>query len=128
MILAAIRQHRSSRDHLQGAYLRQVRQDVVLDAIGKKSVFRVAAEISEGQDGDRFLEVPLRNARKNEVTDDRRNKHANDGEGEDVAASPRQCGGTRGSRVNFRGPVNPFGSDIERPTEDEGNGKASEHQ
>src|SRR3954447_5052110 len=62
MSLSPIRQHRGSRDHLQGAYLRQVRQDVVLDAVGKKSVFRVAAEICEGQNGDGLLEVPLRNA------------------------------------------------------------------
>ena len=70
MLLPAILHDGSSRYHFQIADLRQIRQHVVLNAIGKVSIGFVVAEIFKGQDRDRFLDLPRGNLRQEKKTGD----------------------------------------------------------
>src|SRR5438067_12937805 len=51
--------HTRPADHFQIGHFREVTQDLVLHAIGEKSVLFVVTEILERQDGDRFLRRTL---------------------------------------------------------------------
>ena len=59
---AGITHHRSPRDDLQTANLRQVSENFVLNAAREKSVFLVRAEILKWKDSNRPVEVASANA------------------------------------------------------------------
>ena len=54
-LFAAISHDRGARDHLQVADLREVRQNVILDAIGEIGVLRFAAKVFKRQNRDRLF-------------------------------------------------------------------------
>ena len=70
--ISPVAHDRGTRDHLQIANLGQICQDVVLDAVRKKSVFLTGAQVHKGQHGDRFLNARCRESREEKESSHRR--------------------------------------------------------
>ncbi len=60
---AAVLHHRGARDHLQVADLGQLREQVVVDAVGEEQVVFVVAAVGEGQHGDGVARVKVSSVR-----------------------------------------------------------------
>ena len=121
--------HTGVANHLQIRDLREVGQDLVLNAIGKVGVVLVFAQAGERQDGDGFLIARPRCSVSSRVATEEeqpcRDRGANN---DDVNPSP--IGQPRRSRhgVGFCRAFDAFGSDLKRPGENERKGKANDNQ
>ena len=107
----AIWGHRGARDHFQVADLREVCENVVLDAVGEVGVLLVVAAVFEGQDSDRFVHLARGSAREQEK--------AGRGGDDDPDADKRHdvTPSTRGRRRAGRR-ANSFRSNFQRPRQD----------
>ena len=117
--LSAIGQDRGPRDHLQIADLGEVGQDVILNPIGEIGIRGVGAEIREGQNRDRFFQLPGSGAGKDEIPHQRRNDQTSDGQRNNVSAPAGEGGWTNILRSRLRCDLDPIRTDVEGPRQDE---------
>ena len=115
-------------DDSQIGDLRQIRQDLILNAIGKISVVFVVAQAIERQDGDRFLNTRRRCPGSRGVTTEEKQGQRDDG-ADDNNVNPgafRRPGGPRHG-IGIFGALEPFGCDLKCPRENERNRKTDDN-
>ena len=114
VLLSAIRHHRGARDNFQVGDAGEVRQDIVLNAVGEVGVLRVGAKIIERQHRDRFVELPGGRAWDQEVAGDKSDGQTERREGKDIF-SPCGKGGRAVGCCDLRRRLNTARTKIKGP-------------
>ena len=114
--------NRCARDHLQVAYLRQVSEDVVLNAVRKIGILFFVAPIFKWQDCNRLIDLARGDTREEKEPSSGGNGHASCHKHDYVPATMRSGHHRRWCYPNaLRG-------DVVRPGKDERDRKAEEKQ